>query len=294
MVNAVGPHIEIPAGFTVNNVQVDSVGIEYVIGGDGPTLVLLHGYPQSWYEWRHVLPALAEHYTVIAPSLRGAGRSDAPPTGYDKKTMAADIHRLLTLIGHEHDIRVVGHDIGLMVAFAYAAAHPEAVAKLVLSEAFVPDPAIYTFPALSADGPGPWHFGFFLLDNGFAEQIIAGNEEVWVDRFIDSIEVVKGAITPSDIAVYADYLRQPGHLAATLEWFRTWPADMLDNAPYKTAKLPMPVLAIGADASMGDFVATNAREYAADVASVVIENSGHWIYEEHPEKLTQILLDFLR
>jgi pimeloyl-ACP methyl ester carboxylesterase len=293
MEHTVGPNVEIPAGFAADKVQVGSVGIDYVIGGDGPTLALLHGYPQSWYEWRHVLPALAEHYTVIAPSLRGAGRSDAPPTGYDKRTMATDIHGLLTQIGHAKDIRLVGHDIGLMVAFAYAAAYPEDVVKLVLSEAFVPDPAIYTFPALSADGPGPWHFGFFLLDNGFAEQVITGNEEVWVDRFIDAIEAVKGAVTPTDIAVYAEYLRQPGHLRATLEWFRSWPGDMVDNAPYKAAKLTMPILAIGADGSMGDFVATNAREYAADVTGIVVENSGHWIYEEYPEKLTQILLDFL-
>jgi pimeloyl-ACP methyl ester carboxylesterase len=285
--------IELPAGFTTDRLPVDGVAIEYVIGGSGPTLVLLHGYPQSWYEWRHVLPALAEHYTVIAPSLRGAGLSDAPPTGYDKKTLAADIHGLLAQIGHDKDIRLVGHDIGLMVAFAYAAAHPEDVVKLVLSEAFVPDPAIYTFPALSADGPGPWHFGFFLLDNGFPEQIIAGNEALWIDRFIDAIEVVKGAVTPEDIEVYAEYLRQPGHLKATLEWFRAWPQDMEDNAQYKSAKLAMPVLAIGADGSMGDFVQANAREYAADVTGVIIENSGHWIYEEFPEKLTKILLDFL-
>jgi pimeloyl-ACP methyl ester carboxylesterase len=177
-----------PSGFTQQKVTVGSIGIDYVIGGQGPTLVLLHGYPQSWYEWRHVLPALAEHYTVIAPSLRGAGLSDAPPTGYDKKTLAADIHGLLVEIGHDKSIRLVGHDIGLMVAYAYAAAHPSDVVKLVLSEAFIPDQSIYTLPALSAAGPGPWHFGFFLLSNGFAEQLIAGKETVWVDRFIDHLE----------------------------------------------------------------------------------------------------------
>ena len=155
---------------------------------------------------------------LLPASLRGAGRSECTARlATDKTTMATDIHGLLTQIGHAKDIRLVGHDIGLMVAFAYAAAYPEDVVKLVLSEAFVPDPAIYTFPALSADGPGPWHFGFFLLDNGFAEQVITGNEEVWVDRFIDAIEAVKGAVTPTDIAVYAEYLRQPGHLRATLE-----------------------------------------------------------------------------
>jgi pimeloyl-ACP methyl ester carboxylesterase len=287
------PAEQIPAGFTGQKVSVGSVGIDYVIGGNGPTLVLLHGYPQSWYEWRHVLPALAEHYTVVAPSLRGAGHSDAPPTGYDKKTLAADIHGLLVQIGHDKDIRLVGHDIGLMVAYSYAAAHPQDVVKLVLSEAFVPDPSIYTFPSLTADGPGPWHFGFFLLTNGFPEEIIAGKEFVWVDKFIDSLEVVKGAVTSDDVAVYAEYLRDPAHLKATLSWFRTWPQDMDDNATYQKNKLTMPVLAIGAQGSLGDFVADNARGYASDVSGVVVPNSGHWIYEEQPAELTQILLDFL-
>jgi pimeloyl-ACP methyl ester carboxylesterase len=284
---------QIPAGFSQRQATVGAVGIEYVIGGNGPTLVLLHGYPQSWYEWRHILPALAEHYTVIAPSLRGAGRSDAPPTGYDKKTLAADIHGLLVQIGYDKNIRLVGHDIGLMVAYSYAAAHPEDVVKLVLSEAFIPDPSIYTFPALSADGPGPWHFGFFLLTNGFPEQLIAGNEDLWVDRFIDSIAVVKGAVTADDVAVYADYLRDPAHLRATLAWFRAWPQDMIDNAVYQNTKLAMPVLAVGAAGSLGDFVAANARQYASDVTGVVVPDTGHWIYEERPSELTQMLRDFL-
>ena len=292
--NSGAAHAEhIPAGFTWQQAAIDGVGIEYVIGGNGPTLVLLHGYPQSWYEWRHVLPALAEDYTVIAPSLRGAGRSDAPPSGYDKKTLADDIHGLLVHIGHDKDIRLVGHDIGLMVAYSYAAAHREDVVKLVLSEAFIPDPSIYTFPALTADGPGPWHFGFFLLTNGFAEQLIAGNETAWVDRFIDSIEVVKGAVTADDVAVYADYLRDPAHLRATLAWFRTWPQDMADNAVYHKTKLAMPVLAVGAAGSLGDFVPANASEYASNVTGVVVPACGHWVYEERPDELTRMLRDFL-
>lgn len=284
---------EVPPGFSRGTESLDSVTIDYVIGGQGPTLVLLHGYPQSWFEWRHVMPALAQRYTVVAPSLRGAGRSDAPATGYDKMTMAADIHALLVALGRERDIRLVGHDIGLMVAFAYAAQHPADVVKLVLSEAFIPDAAIYEFPALSVDGPGPWHFGFFLLDNEFPEQLIAGNETVWVDRFIDSLEVVKGSITSDEVEVYANFLRAPGHLKATLAWFRAWPGDMADNAAYQQNKLTMPVLAIGADGSLGDFVATNAQKFCDDVTGVVVAGSGHWIYEEHPAELTRILLDFL-
>ncbi|HTU04165.1 MAG TPA: alpha/beta fold hydrolase, partial [Trebonia sp.] len=138
-----------PSGFTEHKVQVDGIGINYVRGGHGPVLLLLHGYPQTWYSWDDILPALAQHYTVIAPDLPGAGLSDAPASAadYTKKAMAADIYGLMVKLGLSHHIRIVGHDIGTMVAYSYAAAHPHDVVKLVLSEAPIPDPSIYTFPA---------------------------------------------------------------------------------------------------------------------------------------------------
>lgn len=285
---------QMPAGFSEHKISVGALGVDYVIGGQGPTLILLHGYPQTWYEWRDIMPALAEHYTVIAPSLPGAGRSDAPQNGYDKKTLAADIHSLLVQIGHDKDIRVVGHDIGLGVAYAYAAAHRQDVSKLVLSESLIPDPIMYSIPAMTAKGAGPWQWGFFDLTNGFPEQLIKGNETLWVDKFIDSKEVVKGAVTPDAVAVFAGYLRDPAHLAASLAWFRTWPQDMVDNAEFQKTKLNMPVLAIGADGNLGGQVADVARRYASNVTSVVITHSGHWIYEEHPRELSDTLLHFLQ
>ena len=129
-----------PAGFIERKVQVNGIGINYVRGGHGPTLLLLHGYPETWYVWRDVLPALARHYTVVAPDLPGAGLSDAPAAAadYTKKAMAADIYGLMVKLGLSRDIRVVGHDIGTEVAYSYAAAHPHDVAKLVLSEAPIP------------------------------------------------------------------------------------------------------------------------------------------------------------
>ncbi|MCT9932367.1 alpha/beta hydrolase [Planotetraspora sp. A-T 1434] len=288
-----GDHPRVPAGFTERKVRVGGVGINYVRGGHGPTLVLVHGYPQTWYEWREILPELAKHYTVIAPDLRGAGRSDAPSGGYDKKTMAADIHGLLERLGLDRDIRLVGHDIGTMVAYAYAAAHPRDVRRLVLSEAPIPDKSIYGFPSLTPKGPGVWNFGFFSLKNGLPEQVIDGNEEVWVDRFTDSLTVRKGAIGPTQVREFARYLRDDAHLRASLEWFRAFPADIADNARYRRTKLTMPVLAIGASGSLGDFVPTQVRSYATHVTGLVIADSGHWIYEEHPAELTRRLLAFL-
>jgi pimeloyl-ACP methyl ester carboxylesterase len=284
----------VPTGFTEQKVQVGDVAINYVRGGGGPTLVLLHGYPQTWYEWRELLPELAKQYTVIALDLRGAGGSDAPAGGYDKKTMAADIHGLLTQLGLQNNIRLVGHDIGTMVAYAYAAAHPTEVSKLVLSEAPLPDEGLYQFPSLTPKGPGVWNFGFFSNINGLPEDIVKGREEVWVDRFIDSLEVHKGAVGPPQVQEYASHLRDPAHLRASFEWFRAFPQDVKDNAEYSKTKLPMPVLAIGAQGSLGDVVPDQVRRYATDVTGVVIADSGHWIYEEQPQQMLDRLRQFLQ
>ncbi|MEV0350101.1 alpha/beta hydrolase [Nonomuraea sp. NPDC050680] len=289
-----GHEPRIPAGFREKRVQVGNIAINYVRGGHGPTLVLLHGYPQTWYTWREILPELAKHYTVIAPDLRGAGKSDAPANGYDKKTLAADLYGLLTTLGLKRDIRLVGHDIGTMVAYAYAAAHPGDVTKLVLSEAPIPDKTLYTFPSLTAKGPGAWNFGYFSLTNGLPERMVNGREEQWVERFIDSLEVKKNGVSDKQVREYARYLRDDAHLRASFEWFRAFPKDVADNRAYSAKKLPMPVLAIGARGSLGDFVPTQVRRYAGHVTGIVIEDSGHWIFEEQPEQLTRVLLRFLK
>ena len=227
-------------------------------GGHGPTLVLLHGYPQTWYEWREILPELAKHYTVIAPDLPGAGKSDAPAGGYDKKTMAADLHGAA---GHSSattdDIRLVGHDIGTMVAYAYAAAYPRDVTKLVLSEAPIPDPSLYTFPVPHRrTGPGVWNFGYFALTNGLPEQhrqrprrAVGGQ----VHRL--DLEVQKNAVGADD---RSRVRRLPA--GSTRTWRRasngsaTFPRTSPTTRSTSKTKLTMPVLAIGADGSLGNFV----------------------------------------
>lgn len=284
---------QMPAGFSEHKTQVAGIGIDYVIGGHGPTLVLIHGYPQTWYEWHGIMPALAEHYTVIAPDLPGAGRSDAPASGYDKKTMAAELHALLVSLGKDQRVNVVGHDIGTMVAYSYAAQYPHSVRKLVLSEAPIPDQSVYEFPALTDKGPGAWHFGFFSLRTGLPESLIRGRELAWTSGFMRGIAVHKDALTPDDLRVFASYLRDYAHLEASFAWFRTFPQDIADNARFQKKPLTMPVLAIGADGSLGPSVANQVRRYATRVTPAVIPDSGHWIYEEHPKEMTDILLCFL-
>ena len=284
---------QMPAGFSEHKTRVAGTGINYVIGGHGPTLVLIHGYPQTWYEWHDIMPALAKHYTVIAPDLPGAGRSDAPASGYDKKTMAADLHALLASLGKDQDVNVVGHDIGTMVAYAYAAQYPHSVKKLVLSEAPIPDSGIYNFPALTAKGPGVWNFGFFSLQTGLPESLIQGRELTWTTGFMRGIAVHKDALTSDDLKVFASYLSDYAHLEASFAWFRTFPQDIADNARFQKKPLTMPVLAIGADGSLGSSVGKQVRQYATHVTPVVVRDSGHWIYEEHPKEMTHLLLHFL-
>ncbi|RKR86617.1 pimeloyl-ACP methyl ester carboxylesterase [Micromonospora pisi] len=282
-----------PAGFTERKVVVGDIGINFVEGGHGKTLVLLHGYPQTWYEWHDILPELAQHYHVIAPDLRGAGGSDAPAAGYDKKTLADDVHKLLVTLHRDQDIRLVGHDIGTMVAYAYAAAHPQDVTRLVLTEAPIPDQTIYNFPALTSQGPGFWNFGFFNVTNGLPEQTVKGRETQWIERFTDMLEYNKDGVTPGDAAIYGYYLKQPGHTRASFEWFRTLNQDVADNAVNAKTKLTMPVLALGAQYSLGGSVPDQVRKYATNVTGDVVQDSGHWMWEEKPEEVTNRLLTFL-
>jgi pimeloyl-ACP methyl ester carboxylesterase len=284
-----------PAGFTESKVSVNGIGINYVRGGHGPTLLLIHGYPQSWVEWEHVLPALAQHYTVVAPDLPGAGNSDAPATeaDYTKKAMAADLHGLMVKLGLSQNVRVVGHDIGTMVAYSYAAAHPTEVTKLVVSEAPIPDQSIYNFPALTQDGPGLWWFGLFNDPNNLAYQMFSGKEKQWVYGSIPVLEDVKNSISQCDLAVFTHNLEKPGHLQATIDWFSTFGQDVKNDAVYQQTKLTMPVLAIDGAGSLKGFVPTQMKEYATNVTGVVMDGTGHWLYEERPAETTSLLLNFL-
>jgi pimeloyl-ACP methyl ester carboxylesterase len=285
-----------PAGFTEQKVKVNGIGINYVRGGHGPTLLLLHGYPESWYEWDAILPALARHYTVVAPDLPGAGDSDAPAdeADYSKAAMAADVYGLMVKLGLSHNVRVVGHDIGTMVAYAYAAAHPHDVAKLVLSEAPIPDSSIYSYAALTANGPGLWWFGLFNDPGTLAYDLMKGKEKVWVTESIPVLEVVKNSISQCELALYTHNLEKPGHLQATIDWFSTLPQDVKNTTVEGKTKLTMPVLAIGGSASLGSSVPDQVRKYATNVTGVVIPDTGHWLYEERPATLTSLLLKFMK
>ena len=281
----------LPEGFSSEMAELESGRLHYVVGGEGEPLVLLHGWGSTWYMWRKVMPVLAERYTVIAPDLPGLGDSAIPEGGFDKATTAERIRTLVRELGYG-EISLVGHDIGLMVAYAYAAAYPEEVRRLALVEAPIPDASIYTFPAVTAEGFGAWNFGFFSFPE-MPETIIEGQEQYFLEQFVRALTVNQDAFTDADFAEYARTYAQPGKLGASFDYFRAFPEDVVQNEVYAQTPLPMPVLALGGEGGVGGFVPQQVETYASDVEGGVIEGSGHWIPEEAPEAFAAQLLTFL-
>jgi len=270
--------------------------LHYVTAGNGQrTIVLLHGFPQTWWEWRHLIPTLVEAgFRVVAPDYRGAGHSWRPPGGYDKRTMAADIHRLLR--EHLHiakPVALVGHDIGLMIAYAYAQAYRNDVSHLVVVDAPLPGTTI--FDRLRSD-PRVWHFAFHGARD-VAEMLVAGRERLYLQAFFNARVFDPSAITDSDLDIYASAYSAPGAMRAGFEVYRAFDRDAEDNRDVlkRNGKLTVPVLAIGgATSTSGPLVEEMMREVAESVTGLRVPRSAHWIPEENPSALTEGLLKFLQ
>ncbi len=277
------------------------VKLHYVEAGQGPrTVVLVHGYPQTWWEWRHVIGPLASAgWRVVAPDYRGAGASSKPQEGYDKRTMAADVFRLLREhLGVEGKIALVGHDIGMMVAYAFASSYPDAVEKLVLMEAPLPGTRAYddlvATPTLR--NAAMWHFFFHNAENNLAELLTAGRERPYIQHFYERLGFDQGAIGEADLDRYATAYANAGAMRAGFEVYRAFDRDGADNraALAKTGKLAMPVLALGGASSFFAPIAeAMLGEVASDVRVGTIPRCGHWIAEENPSALLDELDRFL-
>ncbi len=269
--------------------DLGEVVIHYVSAGAGEPVVLLHGIPQTSYEWRHVIPPLSERYFVIAPDLRGLGDTSRPAHGYDKKTIAADIWKLV------HDelkidrFFLVGHDWGGPVAFALAAHHPEAVRRLVILDVVIPGDG-----GDFSQGGRRWHHAFFrTLD--LPEALCAGREHVLLGWFFDHYGALPNCISQADRQEYLRTYSKPGALRAMFEYYRALPVDAEDNrAMLARGKLKMAVLALGGDKSFGRGLETleSLKRVAEDVRGGVIANSGHWVAEEAPQFVAAELLKF--
>lgn len=268
--------------------QLPGLRLHYALAGQGAPVLLIHGFPQTWHEWRNVIPALAEHHTVIAPDYRGAGDSDRPQGGYDKHTIMEDLRALIHQLGHRQ-VRVVGHDIGAMVAYRYAAMHPDEVQQLVLMDAPVPGTAAL---AQVRAMPRAWHANFHNVRD-LPELLVAGRERAYLTPFFKSRMTRPDALSDADIDVYIQAYSAPGAMRAGFELYRAWDQDALDNQPCLARKLEMPVMVLGAGASAsGALLEGMMHEIAHHGRFHRVENAGHWLCEENPRVVERLLLDF--
>jgi pimeloyl-ACP methyl ester carboxylesterase len=265
--------------------------IHLVMGGHGPAIVLLHGFPQHWREWRRVMPALARAgRTVIAPDLRGFGLSDKPLDGFDVGTVGEDVREAVRHFNYE-TIALVGHDVGASVAYAWAAAHPTEVSALVLIEAFPAglEPQSSGPPMLR--GKPTWHLAF-LSTPDLPEALLAGREQLLLEYLFRTGAYDPTTFSDEDVDAYARPFAMPGGVRAAAAHVRAMPKSAELNRRLAGRKLPMPVLAIGGEISFGSSMAQAAYRYAENVTGVTAERSGHWIPEERPVWLSQQLLRF--
>jgi pimeloyl-ACP methyl ester carboxylesterase/quercetin dioxygenase-like cupin family protein len=271
----------------VRTAKVDGLSLQYLTAGQGPAVLLLHGYAETSRMWRPLIPRLAEKFTVVAPDLPGIGDSDIPTEGLDMTRSAIRIHELVKSLGIEN-ADVVGHDIGLMVAYAYAASFPSETRKLVLMDAFLPGvdgwEAVYNHPAI-------WHFRF----NGpTPEELVKGRERTYFEHFWNDFAADKTRSIPeSDRVAYAAAYARPGRMRSAWAYFVSFQQAARDFAQFSRTKLTMPLLTIGGDKANGEVLRMQAKLVASNASSVILPNTGHWLMEESPRETTDALMRFL-
>jgi pimeloyl-ACP methyl ester carboxylesterase len=276
-----------PADFSDRTVQLKDVNLHYQIGGKGSAVVLVHGYAETGHMWHPVMADLAKTHTVIVPDLRGAGASGKPTTGYDKKTLAQDIHALVKSLGFGQ-ATVVGHDIGLMVAYAYAAQYPDETDRVVLMDAFLPGIGNWKDMWLMRD---LWHFHFY---GDVPLALVAGRERTYFEHFWNDFAADPNHSVPeADRQIYAAAYAQPGGMRAGFEYFRNFERDAEDFQQLAQNKLTMPVRVISGEKSGGAFLIDQVKLVANDVQGQVIAGSGHWLLEEAPEEVIPVLIKFV-
>jgi pimeloyl-ACP methyl ester carboxylesterase len=277
----------LPDGVTENSVRVNDATINYKIAGRGPVVVLLHGYAQTSHMWLPLIPLLAAAHTVIAPDLRGAGGSERTRDGYDKKSLARDIRDVVHQLGHER-ASVVGHDIGLMVAYAYAAQYPKEVSKVVLMDAFLPGVGNWKDVWLMRD---LWHFHFY---GEVPLALVEGRERTYFEHFWNDFAADKTKSIPeADRRFYAASYARANGMRAGFEYFRAFEQDARDFAAFAHTKLDMPFLVIAGEKASGTFLIEQARLVANNVEGQIIPGSGHWLMEEAQQKVMPAVMQFV-
>jgi pimeloyl-ACP methyl ester carboxylesterase len=276
--------------FTSRYIDAGELRLHAVIGGEGPPLLLVHGWPETWYAWRLLMPELARDFEVIAVDQRGIGLSDKPADGYDAGTLARDLVALMDALGHQR-FALVGHDTGFAISYALASDHPKRVDRVALAE--IPGP-----PSPAASPPlfvpsfvndRLWHIAFNRVEN-VPEQLITGREDI----FFGYEFAIQGGNMPDDvIGYYVHLLSNPDALRGSFGFYRALDLTLVQNAERTKRALEMPVLAIGGEASHGTHVGEAMTPLADDLESVVIPGAGHWLAEEAPAELLRALMTFL-
>ena len=276
-----------PSGFRVEDIKTDGATIHVRIGGHGPAILMLHGFGDTGDMWAPVAAVLARDHTIVVPDLRGMGLSSHPEGGYDKKTQAGDIARVLDALKIDA-ADLVTHDIGNMVGYAFAAQFPARVTKWIVIDA--PLPGIGPWDQI-IQSPMLWHFNFRGPD---VERLVKGRERIYLDRFWDELSANPKAIDEATRQHYAMLYARLGAMHSAFNQFAAFNRDAADNQVFAAkGKLTMPVLALGADHSFGTQMAEIMNLVATDVTTGIIANSGHWVMEEQPQQTTKAIVDFI-
>jgi pimeloyl-ACP methyl ester carboxylesterase len=267
--------------------NVNGVRLHYLVAGEGDPVVLLHGYAQTSHMWRPLMAKLASTHTVMAPDLRGAGQSSTPADGYTKAAMAQDIHALVSKLGYKK-IQIVGHDIGLMVAYAYAAQYPGEVERIALMDAFLPGVGNWRDVWLMRD---LWHFHFY---GKTPLALVRGRERIYFEHFWNDFAAdPKHSVPERDRRIYAKAYARPGGMRSGFEYFRAFEQDAKDFASFASKPLPMPMLVLTGEKASGEFLIEQGRLVATNVEGVIVRKSGHWLMEEAPDQVIPKLVQFL-
>jgi pimeloyl-ACP methyl ester carboxylesterase len=276
-----------PTSFRTQDIAVEGAKIHVRVGGKGPAVVLLHGFGDTGDMWAPLAADLAKDHTVVVPDLRGMGLSSIPDGGYDKKTQAGDIRAVLAALKIDNSV-LIGHDIGTMVAFAYASRYPQQTDRLVVMDA--PVPGIPPWNEI-VRSPMLWHFDFGGPD---AERLVAGRERIYLDRFWNEFAGDPSKVDEATRQHYAKLYARPGAMHAAFAQFRSIRQDAVDNEASMKTRLTMPVLAVGGEKSFGNNEAIVMRNAADNVTEVVIPGAGHWLMEEAPTQTIRAIRDFLQ
>jgi pimeloyl-ACP methyl ester carboxylesterase len=275
-----------PASFKTQTVNADGVALHVRVGGSGPAVVLIHGFGDTGDMWTPLAVALARNHRVIVPDLRGLGLSSKPEGGYDKKTQAGDVRAILDKLGVDK-ADIVGHDIGTMVAYAYAARYPDKTTKLVVMDA--PVPGVPPWEQI-VRAPVLWHFDFGGKD---ALRLVQGRERIYLDRFWNDFAGDASKIDEATRQHYAKLYARPGAMKASFAQFQSIRKDAEDIAEFVKTKLTMPVLAVGGEKSFGANEAAVMRNAATNVTEVVVPGAGHWLMEEATAETVKTVQSFL-